>query len=61
MRTVLIALGLWFGLEMAFVAILVAVSEIEGHRARREVMALEERYLRPSADRLSRLSAQSSP
>jgi hypothetical protein len=48
MRYVLIALGLWFGLEMVFVAILVAVSAMEGHRARRETMALEERLAVPS-------------
>jgi hypothetical protein len=59
MRSVLIALGLWFGLEMAFVAILVTVSAIEGHRDRREVIALEERYQRSPADGLSRLSASS--
>jgi hypothetical protein len=43
-RYALIALGLWFGLEMVFVAILVAVSAIEGHRARQEATARVRRY-----------------
>lgn len=60
MRYVVIALGLWFGLEMVFVAILVAVSAIEGHRARQEAMALEERFVGQAADGLDRLTAQSS-
>lgn len=36
MRYLLMALGIWFCLEMVFVAILVVVSAIEGHQARRE-------------------------
>jgi hypothetical protein len=58
-RYVLIALGLWFGLEMVFVAILVAVSAIEGHRARQEATALNRRYAGPAAEALDRLAAQS--
>jgi hypothetical protein len=57
MRYVLIALGLWFGLEMVFVAILVAVSAIEGHRARQEITTLEGRYVGPAAEGLDRMAA----
>jgi hypothetical protein len=47
MRYLLIALGLWFGLEMVFVVILLLVTAVEGHRARRETAWLEERFLHP--------------
>lgn len=36
MRYLLMALGMWFGLETVFVAILVVVSAIEGHQEKRQ-------------------------
>lgn len=45
MRYVLTALALWFGLEFVFMAILVLVSAIEGHRAKREPVVDRLRFL----------------
>lgn len=45
MRHLLIALGLWFGLELVFVAILVVVSAIEGRRGTHEADLAAERVL----------------
>lgn len=39
MRYLIMALGVWFSLEMVFVAVLVVVSAIEGHTAKRQAAA----------------------
>jgi hypothetical protein len=60
MRYVLNALALVFGLEVVFMVILVVVSAVEGHRAKREAVVERVRFLRagePSGQRQGRASA----
>jgi uncharacterized membrane protein len=50
MRLVLVALGLWLGIQAVLVTILITVSVIEGREAKREAAMLERQYLLPSPE-----------